>query len=325
MSKEIHKIINELNKKNFKIALKLCEEYTENKDLHILNNLKGIIYINLKDTIRAIEYFKKSINYKENYLEAYANLANSYFSIKNIAKSIEIIKKGLSYDEKNPNLNFNLGFFFSENFQYQEAIKQYQKVIKLDHNKEMAFNNIGNIYLNEKNYFKARENFLECLKLNSSNYLTINNLIRSLILKRDFIQAAKYQKISDKLKIKNSIYFINKSELLFFQKKYEEAIIILEKFCEKYKENVDAHISLSLIYSNLGKFEKSYKLIEDIYKLNSHDTNLNLVQSMNLLKKGNFKDGWKLYDKSLQIKNNYYSQIPFWKGEDLNKKKNISV
>tara|TARA_Y100000590_G_C14842291_1_gene684385 strand:+ start:286 stop:417 length:132 start_codon:yes stop_codon:yes gene_type:complete len=40
MSEEIHKIIKELNNKNFKIALKLCEEYSNNKDLHILNNKK---------------------------------------------------------------------------------------------------------------------------------------------------------------------------------------------------------------------------------------------------------------------------------------------
>ena len=321
MSEEIYKIVNELNSKNFKKALELSDKYSKNKDLHILNNLKGIIYINLKDPKRAIEHFEKSLNYKENYSEAYANLANLYFSIKNITKSIETIKEGLNYDENNPNLNFNLGFFFSENFQYQKAIKQYQKVIKLGHNKEMAYNNIGNIYINEKNYLKAKDNFLECLKLNSSNYLTINNLIRSLILKRDFIQAEKYQKISDKLKIKNNIYFINKAELLFFKKNYEQAINILKEFCEKYKKNIDAHISLSLIYSNLGKFEQSYKLIDDIYKLNSYDNNLNLIQSMNLLKKGNFKEGWKLYDKSLQTKNNYYSKIPFWRGEDLKTKK----
>ena len=44
---------------------------------------------------------------------------------------------------------------------------------------------------------------------------------------------------------------------------------------------------------------------------------------MNLLKQGNFKKGWELYDKSLQIIDNYYSNLPFWKGEDLNKKKII--
>ena len=72
---------------------------------------------------------------------------------------------------------------------------------------------------------------------------------------------------------------------------------------------------MSLIYSNLGKFENSYKLIEDIYKLNLSNSTINLIQSMNLLKKGKFKEGWKLYDKSLQIKDNYYPTIPFWKGE----------
>ena len=321
MSDIIPKIIHELNNKNFKKALELCEKYSENNDLHILNNLKGIIFINLKDHHKAIEYFKKSLNYKEDYVEGYSNLANAYFSIKNFSKSIDTIIKALNYEPKNQNLHFNLAFFFSENRQYQKAVKQYHKAMILGYNKEIVLNNIGNIYIKEKNYLKAKKYFLECLKISSSNYLTINNLIRSLILKRDFIEAEKYQKISDKLEIKNNIYFINKAELFFFLKKYKQAENILNEFCKKNKYDIGANISLSLIYSNLGKFENSYKLIEDIYKLNPNNSTLNLIQSMNLLKKGKFKEGWKLYDKSLQIKDNYYPNIPFWKGEDLRKKK----
>jgi len=111
MSDSITKIIHELNNKNFKKALKLCEKYSENNNLHILNNLKGIIFINLKDHSKAIEYFKKSLNYKEDYLEGYSNLASAYFSIKNFSKSINTIIKALNYDPKNQNLHFNLAFF----------------------------------------------------------------------------------------------------------------------------------------------------------------------------------------------------------------------
>ena len=106
MSDSIPKIIHELNNKNFKKALNLCEKYSENKDLHILNNLKGIISINLKDHRKAIEYFKKSLNYKEDYLEGYLNLANAYFSILNFSKSIDTIIKALNYEPKNQNLHF---------------------------------------------------------------------------------------------------------------------------------------------------------------------------------------------------------------------------
>ena len=321
MSDSILKIIHELNNKNFKKALELCEKYSENNDLHILNNLKGIIFINLKDHHKAIEYFKKSLNYKEDYLEGYLNLANAYSSIINFSKSIDTIIKALNYEPKNQNLHFNLAFFFSENHQYQKAIKQYHQAMKFGYNKEIVLNNIGNIYIKEKNYLKAKVNFLECLKISSSNYLTINNLVRSLILKKDFIEAEKYQKKSDKLETKNNIYFINKAELLFFSKKYEEAKNILKELCKKYKNDIGSHISLSLIYSNLGEFKNSYKLIEEAYKLSPNHNTLGLIHSTNLLKQGNFKEGWKLYDRSLQIKNNYYPNIPFWKGEDLTNKK----
>ena len=53
MSDICSKIINEINNKNFNTALKLSGGYSENNDLHILNNLKGIIFINLKDYQKA--------------------------------------------------------------------------------------------------------------------------------------------------------------------------------------------------------------------------------------------------------------------------------
>ena len=74
MSESIQKIINELNNKNYKKALHLCENYSKNNDLHILNNLKGIIFINLKNYIKAIEHFENSLKYKEDYIDAYLNL-----------------------------------------------------------------------------------------------------------------------------------------------------------------------------------------------------------------------------------------------------------
>ncbi len=321
MSNNFSKIVDELNNKNFNKALELSNKYSENNELHILNNLKGIIFINLKNYIKAIEHFENSLKYKEDYIDAYLNLANVYFSNKNFSKSVETITKALNYEPKNKKLNFNLALFLSENHQYQKAKEQYHKAIKLGYNNEIALNNIGNIYIKEKNYSKAREYFLECLKINKTNYLTINNLIRSLILKRDFSEAEKYQKISDKLEKKNNIYFINKAELLFFNKKYEEAKCFLNEFCKKNKYDIGANISLSLIYSNLGKFENSYKIIKDVYAINPNHNTLNLIHSMNLLKQGNFKEGWRLYDKSLQIRDTYYSHIPFWKGENLKDKK----
>ncbi len=111
MSNNFSKIIYELNNKNFEKALELSDEYSENNELHILNNLKGIIFINLKNHTKAIEHFENSLKYKEGYIDAYLNLANAYFSIKNFSKSVETLIKGLNYEPKNEKLNFNLAFF----------------------------------------------------------------------------------------------------------------------------------------------------------------------------------------------------------------------
>ena len=59
MSASFSKIIYELKNRNFNKALKLSNECKVNNDLHILNNLKGIIFINLKkDYQKAIHHSK---------------------------------------------------------------------------------------------------------------------------------------------------------------------------------------------------------------------------------------------------------------------------
>ena len=111
MSGSISKIIHELNNKNFNKALNLCEEYSENNDLHILNNLKGIIFINLKDHQNAIEYFKKSLKrklyrgiFKEDYTTiGYKSIMSKFFlaSISESCKTIYFsIRKHLIFQKR---------------------------------------------------------------------------------------------------------------------------------------------------------------------------------------------------------------------------------
>ena len=82
MSENFSKIIQELNNKNFNKALELSENIQQILN-YILNNLKGVIFINLKIIQRPLNV-SKSLSYKENYVDAYLNLANVYFSNKKI-------------------------------------------------------------------------------------------------------------------------------------------------------------------------------------------------------------------------------------------------
>ena len=38
--------------------------------------------------------------------------------------------------------------------------------------------------------------------------------------------------------------------MLFFSKKYDKAVKILKEFCKNNQKDIEAHISLSIIYSN---------------------------------------------------------------------------
>lgn len=103
----------------------------------------GIICIDQKLYINAIEYLKNSTNINPSSYESYHQL-------------------GLAYEKKK---------------EFSEAIKSYQTAEKLNINKfAFSLNNLGNIYSELKDYKKAVECLDKALNLNGDKSLIYNNL-----------------------------------------------------------------------------------------------------------------------------------------------------
>ena len=84
---EFINIVDLINKRNFLDAnLKLDSLISRDKDSYFLNNIKGVILLNLGDLNTAEIFLKKSINLNINFIEAYSNLGTVFFLKKNAGK-----------------------------------------------------------------------------------------------------------------------------------------------------------------------------------------------------------------------------------------------
>ena len=149
-------IINNIKNKKFDEALVLLNKLS-NQNLDIVNNFKGLIYINKKDWEKSIFYYQKisdeeknfeilnnigfalsklgkfseasikytqSIDHNKTFIPAYENLVSSYKLIGNYDLSIKYILQGLDLMPENQKLKNHLIDIFSY---YQPKI--YQNVI----------------------------------------------------------------------------------------------------------------------------------------------------------------------------------------------------
>ena len=236
--KEIHKIVifSELNIKNFNKANIVSEKllnligdaesnYIHGNVLKLQNKFKEPIY-----------YYQKAIQYKEDYFEAYNNLATS---------------------QKNIGLK-------------DEAQKNYYQAINIKQNNLEAHYNLANLLYDEKKFNEALENYEKVIQIDKTfpqSYLLIG-LIKSVQGKFDDAKNYFLQAIDkDKFLTEAYVYYVSTRKILKNDKiiKILEEIISTEDLHPKHEQDIS--FALSKVYFDIDNIDLGFKYLTNAKKL----------------------------------------------------------
>ena len=313
----LKEIIQNINKKEFDKALKLCELYENDSNAHIIYNFKGVIYHLLNNLEMAEIYFLKSSKINKKFTDPLKNLFIIYNKIRKIEEMVSVGKKLIEINQIDPSFNYNLGFAFDLNRKFSEALKYYQKCIDLN-GKEIKFalNNIGTIYL-KKNKPKISLNFfLKAFNLDQKDKIIINNLL------------SNYLQLKDK---KNSDLFYIKAKNIdenFIEFKFNEATYLISnnqidkaiKILQSNKDQIQFLIQLIKINFTIGNNEEAQLLLNNSKEKIKKNSNYFNFLGIRHLFDGDFDNGWKYYEYRPSKHLNILENIKEWNGEDLNSK-----
>ena len=313
----LKQIVDCIEKKKFKDALKLCDIYENKTNKHIIYNFKGAIYFSQNDLDNAEINFLNSFKINNVFVDSIKNLILVYNKKKKFKKSLFFTKKLVQTDKLNPLYNFQLGYAFGENHNHKDSIKYYKITIKLDKSfKFMVFNNIGSTYTRSQKYKISNKYYFRALKFNNKNKIIINNIFSNFIGLRDEKNAKIYYEKAKNLD-QNLIEFLyNKAEYFILIGKISEAIKILSE-----NKNIDRFlIKLIKIYFIIGNKNEGQRLFNNSKKKFLNDEkNINFL-AMRLLFEGDFKNGWKYYDRGAIKSDHLFQNIKEWNGENVEKK-----
>lgn len=129
---DIHEL---LHKGNLKIALEtlynkkngdIYKKYKsdENHAWYII----GDIFFKSGNYEMAVHSFKRALESREDDIEAYCALANSYSAMNRPEKSAYALLAALKYAPQNPTINYNLGNAYFDMGRYREALEHYNKI-----------------------------------------------------------------------------------------------------------------------------------------------------------------------------------------------------
>lgn len=318
---ELKKIVENIKNKNFINALKLCEIYKNEKNKHIIFNLKGVIFLSQNKFEEAEINFLESQKINDAFIDPVKNLFLMYFKKNDSKKILIYAKKLVQMDKLNPVFNYQLGFALEQNFIFDEAIKYYKNCINYNgKDKIKALNNIGVIYSNINKIKMSIPFFLEALKLNENDKFVVNNLLSNYLKLRDEKNSDIFFKKALNID-QNFIYFLyNKAEYLILKGQIESAIEILDS----NKKELKFLIRLVKIYFTIGEKNKAQKLLHELKEIKSDNPDLLNFLGMRYLYEGDFDNGWKYYENRPTKLKNSFKDIKEWNGEKITNK-NIAV
>lgn len=113
-----------------------------------LDNL-GFIYIDLKDYVKAEEYFKKNIEFSPNFSKGYIDLSDLYQTGMPEKKTevVSVIQEGINKtkgQEKQTLVEY-LAEFYDREKEYARALEQYQELLKINPNNEYIQQSIASL------------------------------------------------------------------------------------------------------------------------------------------------------------------------------------
>ncbi len=157
--------------------------------------LKGMIFLDKKDTALAKSSFKTAVEQENDYYSAYIQLGLLYFyDESNISEGY--FKNALRIDPKSLEALYSIAYYYQERGEYEKAMEHYQKSIDIQPYREPYFN-MGYIYHEYlQEYEKAIEYYTKAINV-EPRYLDayFNRGLCYELMKNNVKAKADFQKV----------------------------------------------------------------------------------------------------------------------------------
>ncbi|WP_367914112.1 tetratricopeptide repeat protein [Leadbetterella sp. DM7] len=181
-----------LDKRNFGKAEEYFRKaeniYPYNSDLF---NGKGRYYAMLRDTVTAVNFFKRAIHTRPGVFEYYDDLIKIYGKARQIDSALHLNEMAIAKFPDKKELLYNKGLILENAGLLDSSAGIYRQFLKVEPERFDVYERIGNIYFRKKNYPAAFITYNKWAELDNDNPMPRLKAARSYIA-QDNLPAAKY-------------------------------------------------------------------------------------------------------------------------------------
>ena len=257
---KFNSVINELNNKNYNLALKLLSKIkAEKEEEYLKDNLYASIFFKKREWSKSVEYYYKVLQKRENEMSSLNNIGVALFNLGKFNESIDYFERFKILAPKKTDAYRNLGISYKNIGNYEKAISNYLKALDIDGNN----NTIKQFLIETFNFYIPLDTKKNKILVANEEILSINKKLEfddlnNLDLIKKFIN--NNFKIIDKINIdykETQLFRRNKTDLNCSRHfKVFNEFKVIPKFCFNcYKIQIDLNnvvdlIKIFLIFNN---------------------------------------------------------------------------
>lgn len=245
---------------------------------------------------------KKSAN---DYPEVALNMAILYKQINQIEKSIEYYQLAALMKSDYSAAYYNLALLYAEIGQTDDAVKNYLLAIRYNSRSSKSWYNLASIYERDENFDKAIEAYTNAIHIEPDYLKALSSLGVLYSKNKQYDKAIEtYQSLLSQFPDYARGYY-NLGLAYSKTKQYEKAIDAYAHVIEIDPENTKAKTNIGVLYARTNNLELSIKTFEDASDFESNNAEIRYNLALQYEKANRIDDAIYQYSRAIQLNKKY--------------------
>ncbi len=285
---------------NYKRAIKINDTHKS-----VFQKL-GAVYEKLSRCNDASALYKEAILRFPYEIDFYRKRAFLLEEMEDYSESVRVLRQAIHQNDIHIDLYTQLGAIYKKTGRYKDCVQCFEDAIRLDENNEQRYVDLGSIYVHFEKEIEALDLFKGIVRRWPYNTMAYNHLFEVYHSRKKYDYAEEYYRelISldeDSLEDSNPWLYLYLFNIFYIQKKFMDAIHLLENCLIRFPRNTDLLKRLAALYYKLGKMSEAIVYFQKCLDINPEDKVVYKYLFNIFFKAKRFNEAMEFYQKALVL------------------------
>ncbi|MGD2186479.1 MAG: tetratricopeptide repeat protein, partial [Desulfobacterales bacterium] len=262
---------------------------------------QGNRFYDRNDLPNAIFAYRKTIEIKDDFLEAYFNLAKIYQDQGDLEAALSYYQKVLQINPYFFQACYNMGVVLQAQGKIEEAILAYQQTLKFEPNFAEAYNNMGAALKGQGKLDRAIECFQKAIELKPAYAPAYCNIAKAFHLQGKDIEAAEHYRKALHLKPDYVEAYYGMGNIFLDQDNLAEMTRWYQKALAFTPHDAEAFNNLGKIFRDQEKMKEAESCFQQAIRIKPDFVEAHFNRAITLLSTGKYVEGWPEYEWRFQM------------------------